>query len=151
MSEASAWTTLRGHLVGMGGRVHIQRFEDKLTGGIPDTNVCWDPVWGTPHPGIEFWLEGKYVKALPKRQTTRVKVDLRADQALWLETRQRAGGKAFVWIRVADYGWLLFDSGFRELRDGIPLGDFSKKPCYINCREMVRALKVFLISEPIHE
>lgn len=146
MSEASAWTTLRSHLVGMDGRVHIQRLEDKLTGGIPDTNVCWSR---DTRPGIEFWLEGKYVKELPKRQTTKVKVDLRADQALWLETRQRAGGKAFVWIRVADYGWLLFDSRFRSLQDGIVLSDFINEPVYPTCKAMVQALKVFLISEPI--
>lgn len=132
MSESSAWTTVRGHLVSLPGRVHIQRFEDKLSGGIPDTNVCWD--------GVEFWLEAKYVKDLPKRATTKVKVDLRPDQALWLETRQRAGGFCFVWVRVRDEGWLLFDSRFRALQDGIALGDWVNEPVYPNARAMVEEI-----------
>lgn len=133
MSEASAWTTLRSHLVKMGTRVHIQRLEDKLTGGIPDTNFCVD--------GVEVWLEGKFLKDLPKRESTKVKVELRADQALWLETRQRAGGYAFVWIRVRDVGWMLFDGRFRALQDGIPLVDFMQEPIYATCKEMVEVLK----------
>lgn len=141
MSEASAWTTLRSHLKAMEGRVHIQRFEDKLTGGIPDTNVCWN--------GIEFWLEGKFVRNLPLRASTLVKVGLRADQKLWLETRQRAGGKAFVWVRIADHGWLLFENRFQALKDGIRLTDFIDEPVYSTCKEMVEALKVLLISETI--
>ena len=129
MSEQTAWTTMRGHLTSLPGRVHIQRFEDKLTGGIPDTNVCW--------AGHEFWMEAKFVKDLPKRPTTKVKVGLRPDQALWLETRQRAGSLAFVWIRVRDYGWLLFDGRYRALQDGIPLEDFMNEPVYANCKELV--------------
>ena len=40
MSESSAWATLRGNLYG-----HIQRFEDKLTGGIPDSYVKLGPMY----------------------------------------------------------------------------------------------------------
>ncbi len=133
MTEASAWTTLKSNLhQGLEGNVHIQRFEDKLTGGIPDTNVCWN--------GLDFWMEGKFLKVLPKRSATLIKVDLRANQTLWLETRKRAGGKVFVWVRVADYGWMLFSDRFRDLKEGIPLEEFLKLPSFINCRSLVRHL-----------
>lgn len=151
MSEQSAWATLRGHLVGMDGRVHIQRLEDKLSTGIPDTNVCWQPEPWCDR-GYEFWLEGKFIRELPKRATTKVMVGtggLSAEQALWLETRQRAGGKVFVWIRVADHGWLLFHDRFRALQRGIVLSDFQNEPVYPNAKALVLALKVMVLSEPV--
>lgn len=129
MSEANAWSTVRSHLVNLRPLPHIQRLEDKLTGGIPDTNVCFD--------GIDFWLEGKYVDKLPKRDSTLVRVDLRADQALWHENRQLAGGKTFVWIRVNRLGWQLWDDRFRSLQDGVPLNAFLQEPIYKSAKEMV--------------
>lgn len=130
MSEASSWSTLRGHLMNVDpGRVHIQRVEDKMTTGVPDTNVCL--------LGKEFWLEGKFIRDLPKRDSTPVKIGLRADQATWLETRHRAGGQCFVWIRVRDVGWMLFEDRFRSLQDGIMLGDFMQEPVYSSAKEMV--------------
>jgi len=149
MSEASSWSTLRTHLMLFDGKVHIQRFEDKLTGGIPDCNVCWTPVGFKAKNSIEFWMEGKFVKELPKRATTKVKVGLRPDQALWLETRQRAGGNAFVWVRIADVGWQLWSSRFRALQDGIPANEFLQEPVYSTCKDMARLLRVLLISEPL--
>lgn len=129
MSEANAWSTVRSHLINLRPLPHIQRFEDRLTGGIPDTNVCFD--------GLDFWLEGKFLKSLPKRDTTLVRVDLRADQALWHENRQLAGGKTFVWIRIANLGWQLWHDRFRSLQDGVPLNAFLQEPIYRSAKEMV--------------
>lgn len=108
MTEASSWSTLRGTLKRPG--LHIQRIEDSMATGIPDTNLCY---WGK-----EVWLEGKWVAALPKRLTTTVKVGLRVEQATWLEDRALAGGVCMVWIRITGRGWMLVRSDFRKLVHG---------------------------------
>ena len=140
MSEAAAWGTIRGHLQGLQPRrLHIQRFEDKLTAGIPDTNVAWN--------GYEWWMEGKYVKDLPVRSNSPVKLPhYTPQQCLWLETRQRAGCCAFLWIRVRDYGWLLFTSRYRALYDGMPMADFTNEPVYSSAKELVTEMACFAIK-----
>ena len=108
MSEASAWSTLRKELKRAG--CHIQRFEDKLAQGIPDANICLD--------GDEAWLEGKFLKAWPKRDSTLVRITLSPQQVNWLVDRQSHGGNVFVWMRAPD-GWWLFDDNFSILRKGV--------------------------------
>lgn len=120
MSEAAAWSTIRQHLIDNGA--HVQRLEDKLHAGIPDASVCC---------GSDFWLEGKFVEKLPKRDSTRIRFGEESRVILqrnWLHAREKAGGKCFVWLRVQDFGWFLFrgpDFGF--LVDGIPKAELSKK------------------------
>ena len=63
MSESNATKTLRTHLQTAGA--HCQRFEDKLTPGIPDTGVGLH--------GVYSFLEGKFIKALPARDSTLVR------------------------------------------------------------------------------
>ena len=116
MTESSAWQTLRTHL--KRPRTHIQRLEDSLTAGIPDASVC--------HDGREIWLEGKYMKALPKRIQTPIKPGLRPDQATWLENRERAGGNCRIWIRIVDLGWVLVWTDFRRCVDGFTREDLDK-------------------------
>jgi hypothetical protein len=83
-------------------RWHYQRFEDKITPGIPDVNVYV--------PGVgELWVEMKYVKAYPKQMTSRVHVGLRAEQLIWLEAAARAGRRACVLARV-DSRWVLWEN-----------------------------------------
>jgi hypothetical protein len=133
MGESSAWSTLRKVLVHeLPGRVHIQRFEDKFTAGIPDTNICWE--------GEEIWLEGKFLKKYPARNSSLVKIGLRVEQSAWLTLRQRAGGRCFVWCRVPD-GWMLFDSQWDLLRDGMPLGLFREHELFDTTKRMVGHLK----------
>jgi hypothetical protein len=108
MSEASAWATLRKEFKRAG--CHIQRFEDKLAMGIPDANICYD--------GNEAWLEGKFLKAWPKRASTKIKVTLSPQQVNWLTDRTRHGGTVFVWMRAPD-GWWLFTHNFKELSKGV--------------------------------
>lgn len=123
MNESASWSTLRRHL----GNAHIQRFEDKTTAGIPDTNVCFVG-------GREVWLEGKFLEKYPVRDATLIKVKLKPEQALWLWLRLRAGGNAFVWVRVPD-GWYLFETAesFFKLRDGVPREEFVGMGKYFNC------------------
>jgi hypothetical protein len=133
MKESSSWSTLRGHLKARGA--HLQRFEDKLTGGIPDTNVCLR--------GSEFWLEGKALREWPKRETTLVKVGLRPDQALWLDNRVRAGGHAFVWIKTPTV-WIL-STRFFDLRDGITRADLLTEPVFMTAAGLVDYLEGRLV------
>ena len=114
MSEMSAWATLRTKLKAKGA--HIQRFEDKLQAGIPDANFCLK--------GEETWLEGKFLKEYPKRETTKVKVGVRKEQATWAENRLLAGGVHYFWIREPD-GWRLVEGKHsRSLQHGVPLREY---------------------------
>lgn len=113
-SEDSAWATLRTHFSER--LCHIQRFEDKLSSGIPDSNICYE--------GHEFWFEGKFIREYPKRRNTRVKVGLREDQRNWLNARTRAGGTCTVWVREPR-GWRLVTEDFNALYDGIPLSQWE--------------------------
>lgn len=114
MSENSATKTLRTHLKAQGE--HSQRFEDKLSPGVPDT--------GTTINGCYVFLEGKFIKELPSRDTTLVMFgrkgeDRLAHQRNWLTAHRKAGGLAFWWIRVRDGGWYLFPDKFNWLVDGV--------------------------------
>jgi hypothetical protein len=116
MSEAAAWSTLRTKL--KAARAHVQRFEDKLQAGIPDANFCLN--------GREVWLEGKFLKEYPKRETTKVKVGIRPEQATWHESRLLAGGEVFIWVREPD-GWRLIGGyASRQLQKGIPLAEYRE-------------------------
>lgn len=115
MSETNATRTLRTHLKAQGE--HAQRFEDKLTPGIPDT--------GTTINGLYVFLEGKFIKSLPARDDTLVRFGSKneprlAHQRNWLKSHRAAGGLAFWWVRVRDGGWYLFEDKFDWLVDGVP-------------------------------
>lgn len=116
MSEASAWSTLRSKLLRPG--IHIQRLEDSMAVGVPDTNLCYR--------GKEIWLEGKYAE-MPKRLTTVIRPNLAFEQATWLESRTLAGGTCYVWVRLADRGWLLVGKDFRELVTGIVQEELGRR------------------------
>lgn len=142
MTEQNSTQTIKKYIKAW-PKTHIQRVEDSMSPGIADMNVC--------HQGFEFWLEGKFLKDLPVRDNTLVRVGLTPEQATWLETRQRAGGCVFVWIRVRGYGWLLFEDQFRELQHGIIKTEFMKHPVYatgklltddIYCEILQRSLEI---------
>ena len=115
MSETNATRTLRAHLKAQGE--HAQRFEDKLTPGIPDTGTTINACW--------VWLEGKFIKDLPARDNTLVRFGSKGEDRLihqrnWLTAHRKAGGLAFWWVRVRDGGWYLFPDKFNWLTDGVP-------------------------------
>lgn len=137
MSENNATKTLRSHLQSMGA--FVQRFEDKLSPGIPDTLACLD--------GVDVWLEGKFVKALPARQDTLVRFGARdeprlAHQRNWIREYQKAGGLAFIWVRVRDAdgsgGWYLFDDS--EILAGIPKEELMRSMNYGNAKTLAIAI-----------
>jgi hypothetical protein len=138
VSEQAATSTLRKTFVDRYG-AHVQRFEDKMTAGIPDMNV--------KVPGChELWLEGKYLKDFPKRETTPVKCGLRPDQALWLNERAHRGGAAFCWVRVRDERWYLFSDDFFRVRDGIALHEWRNMLSFRNSVDMVDHLVHISVS-----
>lgn len=117
MKESSAWATLRSHLKRKG--LHVQRIEDAISSGVPDTNLCYK--------GVETWLEGKIIRRLPKRETTPAYITLSKEQAGWLTARRLAGGRCYVWVRVANIGWLLIDDEFYEAKAGLPWAELLQK------------------------
>jgi len=135
MTETTATQTLRSHLKALGA--HVQRIEDKLTPGIPDTNACLN--------GVEIWLEGKFLKDLPARSDTLVRFGNKGEDRLvhqcnWLTARDRAGGRAFWWVRVRDGGWYLFEDKFNWLKDGVRKDIFLQQPSFTSAKLLVEYL-----------
>ena len=70
-------------------QTHQVRVENPANPGTPDLNCCLE--------GVEFWIEFKQVKTLPKRSETPVFTRcLEPHQALWAMLRTRAGGRSYV-------------------------------------------------------
>jgi hypothetical protein len=116
MSEQSARHTFKKHVDRLGA--HWQRFEDSLSVGIPDINICYK--------GKEVWIEAKQFdeSKLPKRERTPVRIGLSAEQCLWLTQRRMAGGHVAVLLKLGRT-WYLFRRNFEALRDGMILEDLK--------------------------
>lgn len=74
-------------------------------------------------PGIPTWIEYKYIKALPKKESTLIKPKLSAMQIKWLNDAFNAGENAFVIVGYKSKG-SVFD--LTEL-DGITRTEFEKR------------------------
>ena len=71
--------------------------ENSVGPGTPDLNY------------LDGWLELKWARDWPKRDSTPLRMPhFTIQQRRWLARRQRAGGRAFVLLKVARE-WLLFD------------------------------------------
>ena len=135
MPESSSTRTLRVALSLAGG--HVQRFEDKLTPGIPDMNVCVQ--------GMEIWLEGK-AAALPKRDTSTLRFGSKGEPRLafqrnWLSARRKAGGCAFFWAKIDGFGWVLFDD-LDLLTEGILVSELKAMPCHRGAKGLTEEILV---------
>lgn len=87
MKEAThVWQPLRDNFKKLAPDIHLQRIENSVGNGVPDTNGCWR--------GREFWIELKVARGL--------KVELTPLQAAWLRTRALAGGNSWVLARKGD-------------------------------------------------
>lgn len=108
-----------------------------MSPGIPDTNACLN--------GLELWLEGKFLKDLPARETTLIQFGNRGEDRLihqcnWLTARRKAGGKAFWWVRVRDANWYLFGDKFNWLKDGVRKDIFLQQPSFTSAKLLVEDL-----------
>tara|TARA_R110000850_G_scaffold6589_6_gene25444 strand:- start:63 stop:503 length:441 start_codon:yes stop_codon:yes gene_type:complete len=142
MSETNATKTLRTHL--QSGGAHCQRFEDKLTPGIPDT--------GCGKNGVYAFLEGKFIKALPARDTTNVMFGSKgeprlAHQCNWLTAHDKAGGLAFWWVRVRDGGWYLFTDRYTLLRDGFRKDLFLQEKDWGSAKAMAEEINNLMLDQ----
>ena len=130
MSESDAWGKLRHALVNtaakLGSGVHIVRIESTVGAGVFDTNICYK--------GHEFWLEGKFIKQLPVKDTTPVKVGMSEEQWAFALRRFYAGGTCYLWANVqlnrrsGDEGWYIFELNnvdiINDVRRGMKLPEF---------------------------
>lgn len=94
MSEANM---LRRVQQGVGKRVHWCRVENMVGVGIPDVNYCLPT-------GVDGWIEGKFRKDPPARETTPAFTNggLRDDQIIWIRRRIEFGGRVHILAQVGD-------------------------------------------------
>ena len=100
MSESADYKAFKNHVITP--RDRLDRIENCMIPGMPDTNICID--------GVESWIELKSPKE-PKRSTTNLfgsNHPLSQDQMNWLLRQRNARGRAHVLI-VTDARWLLID------------------------------------------
>lgn len=97
MNEAGVWQTIRKGLITK--NIHLTRIESSAGNGVPDIS------YGIPQ--CNGWIELKYIAEWPKRPTTKVKLPLRPEQKLWIQTRGALSGNIWVFIRIQDDFFLL--------------------------------------------
>ena len=103
MRESDLWATLRDKLFKerlKGTRRDVKRIET-MAPGTPDVNYCID--------GKEGWIELKHAREWPKRGGPLKLRHFTPEQRLWIHTRQKAGGKAFVLLKVEDDYFLFWN------------------------------------------
>ncbi len=84
------------------------------------------PVENPAMPGtgdmnyIDGWLELKWLRAWPKRKTTKVRIDhMTPQQREWLNKRWKAGGKAHILLQCKRE-WLIFEAPmYQAIMDGL--------------------------------
>lgn len=86
LESRNLWEPLRDNFKKIAPEIHLQRIENSVGNGVPDTNGCLE--------GRDFWLELKIAKGN--------RVELTPLQAAWLQTRAKAQGRAFVVARKGD-------------------------------------------------
>ena len=103
-----------------------QRHEDKISLGIPDVSFG---ICSSNFEKINGWIELKYVKEYPKRETTPVKLPhFTPFQRNWLKKRQRYGGNCWLLFGVHDDNFI-FEG---NQTDGVGK-TYTKKHLYANC------------------
>ena len=94
------------------------KINDNFFGGVSDAFYRRLDGVGSP-----TWVEYKYIKALPKRESTLIVPKLSAQQRVWLEEAEAAGEKAFVIVGYKSKGVVY---ALDEL-DGITREEFQKR------------------------
>jgi hypothetical protein len=95
MSEASMWQIVKKAII----KLDPQRVENACGMGMPDVNY------------IDGWIELKWVRDVPKRKTTPLRIEhYTPEQRVWALRRIAAGGKVFLLLKAKDE-WFLFDGG----------------------------------------
>lgn len=113
MKESSLWQYIRQ---GMLGKWHATRIESSSGNGVPDVS------FGIP--GTNGWMELKYIKEWPVRDTTKVKLPLRPEQKHWIKVRGCLSGNVWVLIRIENNFFLLDWGQAVEACDGWRFKDY---------------------------
>lgn len=98
-SESDVWKLLKGKA---GNDIMLQRFECSMPGGVPDVHylTC---------NGVSGWIELKYIKELPKRESTPIRIPhFTQQQKLWIQTYGSLGGNAWVFVCLPSDWCFLF-------------------------------------------
>jgi hypothetical protein len=97
--ESQMWSSFQKVFKAFGDLVRI---ENAVAAGTPDVNYCFH--------GCEGWIEFKEVAEWPPNGGPLRVPHFTPRQRLWLRRRRRAGGRAWLLLRVrATSEWLLFD------------------------------------------
>lgn len=107
--ESGLWRWLEKANIVFGPRLHMQRIENSVERGTPDVDAVLD--------ACGFVIELKSV-ARPKRGGP-IHTKLSADQAMFLLARRRAGGRAYLLIKVDDNRYLISGEHAGELEKPI--------------------------------
>jgi hypothetical protein len=102
VKESGLWAYLKN---GMGSRWFPTRIESSSGNGVPDVVFAMVGEFGSV--GKFGWIELKYTKEWPKRQSTLVRLQLRPEQKLWISTSGVLTESVWVLHRVADDFFLL--------------------------------------------
>ena len=93
---------------------------DQYEGGVPD---CFYRLRYTASPN-PLWVEFKYLKALPKRETTLIRPNLSALQINWLTEAAQAAEKTAV---IVGYGSKGVVYSLSEALNGIETAEFVSR------------------------
>lgn len=100
-SEKQTWRNLRKAFEARPEIIHVQRFEDSLSRGIPDLMACVN--------GVTTFIELKQLDAFPARPLTPIRFGLSAAQRIWILEHQRAGGNAVLVTQIGREYFIIND------------------------------------------
>lgn len=126
MTESSLWKYIRNGLI---GKCHITRIESSAGNGVPDVTLGL--------PGKTIWIELKYTKEWPKRDTTKVKLPLRPEQKHWIKQRGMISGNVWVMWRIHDEFYLIPWSKCTELTEVGAERDDLVLSCYLYSKNRI--------------
>lgn len=89
---------------------------DQFTGGKPDCYYC-----GTRS---DLWIEYKFIKALPKRDKTKITIDLSQLQIDWLSHLDRCNRPVWVIVGAPKQAVIL---SIKETLDGVTCAQFKAR------------------------
>jgi hypothetical protein len=108
----------------LGRHVRLDRIENVLVDGMPDTNVCID--------GNEFWVELK-APTEPKRASTPLfgsNHRVLQSQKNWMLRQYKAGGKAFFLI-ATDKRWMLLPGHLADVMNEMSVPEMIRECLWI--------------------
>jgi hypothetical protein len=94
----------------------LWKINDQYTGGKPDCYYCGSLS--------DLWIEYKFVKALPKRDKTKITIDLSQLQIDWLSFLDRCSRPVWVVVGAPKQAVVL---SIKEALDGVTCAQFKAR------------------------